>query len=51
MVGNYNDEDKQSAPENIDLFIDHIPSKKCTLTHYPIDNEHRNSGDKIIILK
>ena len=43
MIWNYHDEDKQGAAEAISVSIDNIPSKRVTLTHYRIDNEHSNA--------
>lgn len=43
MVWNYHDEDKQDVAEPIAIAVSGVPSKKITLTHYRIDNEHSNS--------
>lgn len=43
MLWNYHDDDITDGVAEIDLSIKNIPSKKATLYHYRIDQEHSNS--------
>lgn len=43
MVWNYHDLNIVSPPEAIDLTINSIPSKKCTVSRYQVDQQNSNS--------
>ena len=43
LVWNYHDDDIQDAGSKVELDIKGLPSRKATIKHYRIDNEHSNS--------
>ena len=43
MIWNYHDLDIQGKAEKIAVTINDIPSRKITVTHYRIDDQHSNS--------
>jgi len=43
MIWNYHDLDIKGKAEKVQLTINDIPSRKISLTHYRIDDEHSNS--------
>lgn len=43
LLWNYHDEDITTGESTVELSIQHIPARKCTVYHYTIDQEHSNA--------